>query len=207
MATVAGSATHEARDGRVARGLRTREAILSAYESLITNESVPPTGTELAVHANVSPRSVFTHFGDMDGVLAGAARRAFDWIVETHVDISRELPLEQRLERFSMRQAEILERTAPLYRMFRAVRQGGRRGTSPAVNEILGGVDQIRRRYVEFLFGLEFGRMDPAEREVAMEALVVACSWHVWEGLRAGQRLEMTAATQVMTRLMASLLS
>lgn len=207
MVVATGSTTVDVRDGRIARGLRTREAILGAYESLIMNESVPPTGTVLAVRAGVSPRSVFTHFGDMDGVLAGAARRAFDWIVETHVDISCELPLEERLDRFTSRQAEILERTAPLYRMFRAVRQGGRRGTSPAVNEILGGVDQIRRRYVEFLFGREFDLMAPAERKVVMEALVVTCSWNAWEGLRAAQLLEPDTATAVMKRLMASLLA
>ena len=207
MVVAAGSAKLDAQDGRIARGLRTREAILSAYEALITNESVPPTGTELALRAGVSPRSVFTHFGDMDGVLAGAARRAFDWIVETHVDISCELSLEQRLDRFTWRQAEILERTAPLYRMFRSVRQGGRRGTSPAVNQILGGVDQIRRRYVEFLFGREFGLMAPRERDLMMEALVVTCSWNVWEGLRSAQSLDPDTAARVMKRLMASLLS
>ncbi len=195
-----------AQDGRIARGLRTRESILRAYESLIVCAAVPPTGAELAARAGVSARSIFTHFGDMDGVLAAASRRAFDWIVETHVELPRDLPLGERVDRFTRRQAEILERSAPLYRMFRAFRHGGKRECSPAVDEILGGVDQIRRRYIEFVFGRELEGLQAEDREELMEALVVSSSWNAWEGLRLGQSLDPARATQIMTRMLTTLL-
>ncbi len=198
--------TFSAQDGRIARGLRTRESILRAYESLIVGAAAPPTGAELAARAGVSARSVFTHFRDMDGVLAAAARRAFDWMVETHVDIPQDLPLEERLDRFARRQAEILERTAPLYRMFRAVRHGGRRESSPAVNEILSGVGQIRRRYIEFLFGRELEGRLAEDRQALMEALVLSSSWNAWEGLRLSQSLDPARAQRIMARMLTTLL-
>lgn len=206
MASAASAEAFSGRDGRIARGLRTRESILLAYESIIVRATVPPTGAELAARAGVSARSVFTHFGDMDSVHAAAARRAFDWVVETHSEISLDLSLDERLALFSVRQAEILERTAPLYRMFRVIRHGARRRASPPVEEILGGVDQLLRRYVEFVFGRELEGCAGSNREVLMEALVVTSSWNLWEGLRGAQSLSSARASEIMARILASLL-
>ena len=194
------------RDGRIARGLRTRESILLAYEFLIFQATVPPTGAELAERAGVSARSVFTHFGDMDSVLAAAARRAFDWLVETHVDISLDLSFDERLAGFSERMAVILERTAPLYRMFRTVRSGGRRRSSPPVKEILAGVDSLLRGYVEFVFEPELEGRTAKDRQDLMEALVVTSSWATWEGLRLNQLLGPSRAGEIMSRMIESLL-
>jgi AcrR family transcriptional regulator len=194
-------------DGRIARGLRTRESILRAYEEWVVDAPRPPTGAELAARAGVSARSIFTHFGDMDGVLAAAARRAFEWFVETHEDIPRELPVDERLRRFAARFAEVLERTAPLYRMLRSFRQGTRRAEeSPAVMEVLSGVDQLRRGYIDFVFGAELNVLPPGVRYELVEALVVASSWNTWEGLRGEQSLDMDVAQAVMTRTLRGLL-
>ncbi len=193
------------RDGRVARGLRTREAILVAYEGLIQDAQVPPTGAELAARAGVSARSIFTHFGDMDGVLAAAARRAFDWLREGHVDIRQDLPFEERLDRFVARQVEILERTGPLHRMFRAVRMGTRREKcSPEVVGILAKVDALRRRYLACVFDFEIG--STGDDDELMAALMASSSWGAWEGLRVEQGFDARRALPVMRRLMAGLL-
>jgi len=191
-------------DGRVARGLRTREAILLAYEDLILDAQVPPTGADLAERAGVSARSIFTHFGDMDGVLAGVASRAFEWLRQGHLDIPSDLPLRERLDRFVARQAEVLERTGPLYRMFRSVRQGARREKcSPEVVEVLEGVDGLRRRYIGCVFDFELASGDAGPD--LMPALMAASSWGTWEALRVEQELEVDAASGVMRRLLAGL--
>lgn len=206
MASAVSPDAFDGRDGRIARGLRTRESILRAYESLISRATLPPTGAELAASAGVSARSVFTHFGDMDSVLAAAARRAFDWVVETQPDLPSDLMLDERLDRFTERQAEILERTAPLYRMFRAVRHGSRRQSSPPVKEILAGVDQLLRRHLQFVFERELEGRTAADRTDLMEALVVTSSWNAWEGLRLHQLLPPARASEIMARMLASLL-
>lgn len=190
----------------MARGLRTRESILSAYESLIASADAPPTGAELAARADVSARSVFTHFGDMDGVLAAAARRSFEWVVATHPGISPDLPLSERLDRFVLRQTEVLERTAPIYRMLRTSRQGARRGNSPAINEVLGGIDRIRRRYIEFVFRWDLDGRSDEDREDLVEALLAASSWSTWEALRLAQFQDARRARRILARLVGSLL-
>lgn len=209
--TLASSAVSEGadtHDGRVARGLRTRESILQAYESLIHEAQVPPTGAELAARAGVSARSIFTHFGDMDGVLAEAARRAFAWLQTGHVDVPADLPLAERLDRFSMRHAEILERTVPLYRMFRAVRQGTRREKSiPDVVGTLAGVDAIRRRYLCCVFDFEITSATEGGEDELVAALMAASSWGTWEALRIEQDLPLERARQIMRRMLASLLT
>jgi AcrR family transcriptional regulator len=200
------SVVFESQDGRIARGRRTHEAILDAYELLIATRAQPPTGAELAACAGISARSVFTHFGDMDGVLASATRRAIEWVAESHVDIPRDFPLDQRLDRFVHRQAEILERTTPLARMFRAGGHGRRSRSSSPISEILSGVDRIRRRYIEDLFGRELALRSLEERGLLLEALVGSCSWNLWEGLRSWQSLNRAEASEVMRRILASLL-
>jgi AcrR family transcriptional regulator len=194
-------------DGRIARGLRTRESILRAYDGLIADAAVPPTGAELSQRAGVSARSVFTHFGDMDGVLAASARKASEWIVRTHVDIPPDLPLDDRLDRFVKRQADVLERTAPLYRMLRAVRHGARREkSSPEVSEILSGVDKIRRRWIHFVFSWEFDACPGLDCDDLLEAVMVCSSWNVWEGLRHELALDVDRAGVVMRLTLSGLL-
>jgi TetR/AcrR family transcriptional regulator of autoinduction and epiphytic fitness len=194
-------------DGRVARGIRTRESILDAYDRLILDAEVPPTGAELAAEAGVSARSIFTHFGDMDGVLAGTARRAMQWLVESHVAIASDLPLPERLDRFVQRQSEVLERTSPHYRMFRAVRHGTRReGCSPAVLEILAKADGIRRRFIASVFDWEIGEALASSDAELFEALMTVTSWGAWESLRFEQGLDLEPARKVMRRLLVNLL-
>ena len=190
----------EAQDGRIARGYRTRQSILDAYEALMIDADSPPTGAELAARAGVSARSVFTHFSDMDGVLAAVGRRAFEWVIATHVDIPVHLPLSERLDRFMARQAQLLERTAPVSLAFRMVRHGRRRGEcAPAVGEILGGVDLIRRRYLDYVFAREIDHAGSEGPDV-LEALVAGTSWNVWHALRVAQELDVERARSVMRR-------
>lgn len=206
MANALGTETFRTKDGRIARGIRTREAILAAYEELIADADLPPTGAELAERAGVSARSVFTHFGDMEGVLAASARRAFDWVVSTHVDIPPNLSLDERIGRFVARHAVVLERTMPLSRMFRGFRHGARRDESPDVREILRGTDRIRRRYTEFIFRWELDAFPELARSEVLSALIVACSWHSWEALRLAQDLEPAGAQAVVRRTFEALL-
>lgn len=199
--------TFPGQDGRIARGLRTREAILDAYEALMVDADAPPTGAELAARAGVSARSVFTHFNDMDGVLAAVARRAFEWVIKTHVDIPVHLSLPERLDRFMVRQAQLLERTAPVSLAFRTARHGRRRGEcAPAVSEILGGVDVIRRRYLDYVFGREIVAAGSEGPDV-LEGLVATTSWNLWHAMRVAEELDEERARNVMRRCMWGLLS
>src|SRR5271156_4673554 len=55
-----------ARDGRVARGQRTRRSVAEALMELLRAGDSDPTGKAVARRAGVSLRLVFHHFADMD---------------------------------------------------------------------------------------------------------------------------------------------
>src|SRR5271155_5351046 len=55
-----------ARDGRVARGQRTRRSVAEALMQLLRDGESDPTAKAVARRAGVSLRLVFHHFADMD---------------------------------------------------------------------------------------------------------------------------------------------
>ena len=62
-------------DGRTARALRTREAIVDACISLVDEGVLKPTAPRIAERAGVSVRSVFQHFDDLESLFAMVAER------------------------------------------------------------------------------------------------------------------------------------
>ena len=62
-------------DGRTARALRTREAIVDACIALVDEGVLSPTAPRIAERAGVSVRSVFQHFDDLETLFAMVAER------------------------------------------------------------------------------------------------------------------------------------
>jgi TetR/AcrR family transcriptional regulator of autoinduction and epiphytic fitness len=180
-------------DGRVARGVRTREAVVAAFEELITERGKGPTASELAKRAGVSCRSIFSHFGDMDGVMSAAARRLFDHLSDAHVPISRQLPVDERIEAFVVQRARTLDITAPFYRAVMA-----QTSPSPALSQLLNEAMELARADTMFVFRAELSGVEDGLCEDLEEAMLVVTSWHHWEGLRGVQLLSLPQASAVM---------
>ena len=105
-----------------------------------------------------------------------------------------------------MRLTEVLERTAPLYRMFRAVRHGTKReGGSARVLEILADSDAVRRRSLRGVFEWELEGADDGD-EALFDALMAGTSWGAWESLRFEQGFGVERAQAVIRRLLSGLL-
>ncbi len=62
-------------DGRRARALRARDAIVDALLDLMQEGQVRPTAAQIAARAGVSLRTVFQHFRDLEALFAAAADR------------------------------------------------------------------------------------------------------------------------------------
>jgi hypothetical protein len=60
-------------DGRNRRAAETRRKIIAAAKAMITETSVAPTVVGVAKRADVSVRSVFQHFDDLEGLYAAVA--------------------------------------------------------------------------------------------------------------------------------------
>jgi AcrR family transcriptional regulator len=62
-------------DGRTARSLRSRRAIVDAMRALHAEGDLSPTGPRVAERAGVSLRTVWQQFADMEALLVEANRR------------------------------------------------------------------------------------------------------------------------------------
>ena len=113
----AGQEIHtESVDGRTARALRTREAIVDACIGLVDEGDLKPTAPRIAERAGVSVRSVFQHFDDLESLFAMVAERAVGQLIGLFEPIDPELPLDERVRRFSSERRTVLEAMTPIRR-------------------------------------------------------------------------------------------
>jgi TetR/AcrR family transcriptional regulator of autoinduction and epiphytic fitness len=187
-------------DGRVARGLRTRGLILDAFEGLISDGQIPTT-SGLATRASVSPRSIFAHFNDLDGVCVGATGRLLARINLVRRNISPRASRTERLALFCPERAHTLELLRPLLALPSTQRQPSERNRRG-----LAEVHTTLRAEACAVFAAELEQGSPVERFRLGEAAVAASAWPLWHGLRAEQALTPAEAESVMTHLLSALL-
>src|SRR5258707_14588117 len=84
-------------DGRTARALRTREAIVDASIALVDEGDLRPTAPKIAERACVSVRSVFQHFDDLEGLYAAVADRLVERLGHLGLTVDPKQPLDPRL--------------------------------------------------------------------------------------------------------------
>jgi AcrR family transcriptional regulator len=184
---------NRADDGRIVRGVRTRESVITAFEALIADHGRAPTAADLAKRADVSCRSIFTHFGDMNGVMSAAARRLFERLADAHVPISQELPTDARIEAFIDQRVRTLEITTPFYRTVM-----GQGPPSETLSQLLSDAAKLVRAYTLSVFKVEIERVGLETRADLEEAIIAVTTWLHWEALRREQLLSIAQATAVM---------
>lgn len=188
-------------DGRTARAVRTREAVVEALLSLIEEGNLRPTAHEIADRAGVSLRSVFQHFSDLDTLFSLAAKRHIERYYLTLEPIPTDLPLGERVDALVAQQCGLFEDVTPVRRAASIM--------EPFSEEILSQVrrgQQTARGIVSRLFEQELARMDDADRRAALDALAAAASWNFWDTLRRLQGLSVPRAGEALRRLYLSML-
>jgi TetR/AcrR family transcriptional regulator of autoinduction and epiphytic fitness len=177
-----------AEDGRTARAERTRVKVVDALLQLLDGGDVRPTSERIAGRAGVSERTVFQHFADREALFQAVSARQYERVMPTLEAIPAELPLAERIARFTEQRARLLERLS-----------GVRRGAllmepeSEAVAEGLAMARRLKAAEVERVFGPEI-----AARPELRAPLVSAAAWTAWEGLRRHQGLTERHAREAM---------
>lgn len=159
-------------DGRRARTVRTRAAILEALLALLRAGDINPTAAEIARKAGVSLRSIAQHFprrGDLFAAAAALYQQRPD-----SPEPAPTLPLAARLDAFVPERARELERSRP---MRASAAQFA--ADYPVVAEAIAGNAARRRAQVERVFAPEL-----AGRPDRLELVDLALGGRVWDALR-----------------------
>jgi TetR/AcrR family transcriptional regulator, regulator of autoinduction and epiphytic fitness len=166
-------------DGRRARGLRTRDAIISALLDLIAGGDIAPTAQRIADRAGVSVRSVYQHFADVEGLYADAAERTYEWVRETAKEVDPSLPLVRRVEAFVDNRANVLETLLPFHRAVRLMEPN-----SDRVHGYRVAMEKWDKERVGKVFAAELKAVDSSRRPAVHAGIDVLASTDSWDHLR-----------------------
>ena len=182
-------------DGRTARGLRTRRAVVDALLALQEEGDLEPTAQRVAARAGVALRTVFGHFSDMETLWAQAGEQELAKITALADVPSGDLPREQRIDRFCASRARVLEALLPVMRAARL-----REHTSAALRRNRELFTAAGDAEVSAVFRVELAPLDPHERTVLLTALHVAAGGPTWELLRHDRSLPVVQAAALVRR-------
>jgi AcrR family transcriptional regulator len=188
-------------DGRTARALRTREAIVDASIALVDEGDLRPTAPRIAERAGVSVRSVFQHFDDLEGLYAAVADRLIERLGHLNLTADPLEALPTRLPDVVHQRSILLEAITPIRRAA-AVH-------APFSHEVrarLQSGHDLLRNQIERLFATELDARSAAERMILLDALDTVLSWPSWDNLRALNGRSVDEARAVVQAMVAALL-
>ena len=171
-------------DGRIVRGLRTRQALIQSTLDLIQAGDVEPTSAAIATIAGVSSRALFQHFTSLADLYAAAFDLAVSRAFDGNGPVDTAAPLSNRIELLVSDRAQLFEEWLPVWHFAERVRS-----VAPAVGL---GVAQLRRLLRERLavwFATELGNLHPGARDMVLDSLDVAFGLDSWMNMREQLRL------------------
>lgn len=189
-------------DGRRLRAARTRAAILDAVLDLMGEGDLRPTAPRVAERAEVSLRTVYQRFADLEGLFVAASERQIERITELFEPIRPDVPLPERLRTYVRQRCRVLEVVTPfaravehLERSSARIRQEGQR------------LRELARQDVAATFAAELDELDDARRAVLLSSLDVVSTWRTWEALRGEQQQPAEAAEGIVRFQLAAALA
>ncbi len=187
-------------DGRIARGERTREAIVEAHAALLREGVLKPTGKVIAERAGISLRTLWLNFKDLEALLDATTRYWLEADEALRRQIDPTQPLDRRIDAYCDQRVMRLEHLAPAAR-------------SAALGEPFSAALQASRQAhvdrsiadLEEAFGIELASVR-GDRDTVLRALFIATSWPSWTTMRDDFGLDVEASTAVMHSSVTTLL-
>ena len=109
-------AAHQPLDGRTARAVRTRDALVDATIALVEEGDLRPTAPRIAERAGVSVRSVFQHFDDLETLFGAVGARMVERLSELVRPVDPGAPLAERIPAFVVQRCRVNEAVSPINR-------------------------------------------------------------------------------------------
>lgn len=171
-------------DGRVARSLRTRGAIIQALIGLIEDGAVQPTVEEIAARAGVAPRTVFQHYPDREALHAAVSDWMRQRLDELMGVIDADAPFDERLDAVVVQRVRVYEWITPVRRAALLMEP-----TLESVRDALEAVRARKRADAARVFAREIEARPVEQRAAVQAALAAVTCWSAWDALRAQQGL------------------
>ncbi len=188
-------------DGRRLRSVRTRAAIVEALLSLLEEGELKPTAPQIAERAEVSLRTVFQHFAEVEVLFAAVSERQIERIARDYVLIDPDLPLAERVDAFVHQRCKALELVTPVARAAHL-----KEPFAPAVHAEIQKLRDLNREELGTTFARELDALDPADKSVLLPGMEALAGWRMWESLRADTGLGVDEATAVVRYQLRALL-
>jgi TetR/AcrR family transcriptional regulator of autoinduction and epiphytic fitness len=187
--------TETVEDGRVARGRRTRQAVIDALLVLYTEHNLTPTIEDIASRVGMTTRSIYHHFQDHDAIAVALGEHQRERISELSAPrLSGNL--DERIDGVVAHRAELFEMVAPVRRAALANMH-----RSLQIREGQTNLAAHLRRQLTRTFEPELSAFDRSTKTEIIELLDLHTSWDTWERLRSGQGLSIERSRQLVTGL------
>jgi AcrR family transcriptional regulator len=193
--------TETVEDGRVARGRRTREAVIDALLTLYAEDNLTPTIEDIASRVEMTTRSIYHHFQDHEAIAVALTEHQREILAELFVaQVSGTLA--ERIDGVVAHRAELFETVAPVRRAALANMH-----TSPQIQNGQTNLAARLRRQLTRTFEPELSALDRSTKAETIELLDLHTSWDTWERLRRWQHLSVKRSRKLMTHLVTQTLA
>lgn len=171
-------------DGRIVRGLRTRQGLIQATLDLIQAGDVEPTSAAIATIAGVSSRALFQHFTNLADLYAAAFDLAVSRAFDGTKPVDTAAPLNSRIELLVSDRSELFEEWLPVWHFAERVRS-----VAPAVGLGVAQLRKLLRARLAAWFETELSNLDPGSRDLVLDSLDLAFGLDSWMNMREQLRL------------------
>jgi AcrR family transcriptional regulator len=189
-------------DGRNRRAAATRRKIIEAAKAMIDETSVAPTVVGVARRADVSVRSVFQHFGDVESLFVTVVDSISEDIVfDRSPAPGADRSLDARIDALIQGLVQIFDKIVPL----RVA--AGQFADHPALLERGLALRQQLRDATMEVFAPEFATLSGTAREELADAIGAALSLDAWIVLRRRDGLSVERAVAIWRLTLTALLA
>ena len=178
-------------DGRIVRGLRTRQALIQATLDLIQAGDVEPTSAAIATIAGMSSRALFQHFTSLADLYAAAFDLAVSRAFDRNRPVDAAAPLSSRIELLVSDRAQLFEEWLPVWHFAERVRS-----VAPAIGLGVAHLRKLLRERLAAWFSTELGNLDPGSRDLVLDSLDLAFGLDSWMNMREQLRLSPVHASR-----------
>lgn len=186
-----------AADGRVARGQRTRQAVIDALYELYTAGNLTPTIQELATKVGMTTRSIYHHFPDREAVATALAEQQMERHPRLFAARRIRGTLSERVDGTVAHRAELFETVAPVRRSALALRHA-----IPALQTQQTNMASHLREQLTRTFESELSALDTHAGNELLDVVDLHTSWETWDRLRTWQGLSVERSRQLVTGLL-----